>query len=232
MQKIVSLILFVAVCQLNTHCQQKTISKEFLLGRYNYRQDTSFTRVPASWSDKTVYLKKGTYNAFAKMRAAALKDGVTLTILSGTRSFYDQSNKWEDKWYKPEFATYTKKNKVIHMLRWWSMPGTSRHHWGTDVDLTNMELSFYGSAKGKKMYAWMQANAAKYGFHQPFNANRPSGYQEEKWHWSYVPLSKVYLSEYVRRITYADITGVKGAEVATDIDIIKNWVLAVNTECK
>ena len=232
MQKIVSLILFVSLCAFGSFAQQKPISKQFLLGRYNYRSDTSFVKVPGMYTDKTVYLKKETFKAFVKMRAAALKEGVTLTIISGTRSFYDQSNKWESKWDNRDFTTYTRKNKVVKMLKWWSMPGTSRHHWGTDVDLTNLNLSFYSSPKGKKMYAWMQANAAKYGFYQPFNANRPSGYQEEKWHWSYVPLARVYLSAYVKQISYADITGVKGAEVAGDIDIIKNWVLAVNTQCK
>ena len=65
------------------------------------------------------------------------------------------------------------------------MPGTSRHHWGTDIDMTDMSVAFYNTRKGKKMYDWMSKNAAKFGFYQPFNANRKDGYQEEKWHWSY-----------------------------------------------
>jgi D-alanyl-D-alanine carboxypeptidase len=212
---------------------KSTISKDFLLGRYNYRTDTSFIRVPAAYSQSTVYLKKETYHAFLKMRQAAAKDGITLDIISGTRSFYDQVSKWDTKWYNSEFAGIrNQQQKVISLLRWWSMPGTSRHHWGTEVDLTNMKLSFYKNKAGIKMYNWMVLHAHEYGFRQPFTANRPTGYQEEKWHWSYVPLSKTYLREYVRTITYADITGCHGSSVAANIGLIKNWVEAVNPECK
>ncbi len=112
------------------------------------------------------------------------------------------------------------------------MPGTSRHHWGTDIDMTNMNLSFYKSAAGKKMFNWLTKNAAKFGFYQPFNAGRSTGYQEEKWHWSYVPLSKIYLQEYIKQVSYADIFGFDGSHTAKELGIIQNWVLGINPVCK
>lgn len=112
------------------------------------------------------------------------------------------------------------------------MPGTSRHHWGTDIDFTNMTIAYFKTPAGKKMYNWLSKNAAKYGFCQPFNANRSGGYREEKWHWSYLPLSKLYVTEYIKQVTYADICGYDGCHAAKELGVFKNWVLAVNPVCK
>ena len=215
------------------YAQHKPITKAFLTGRYDHTSDTSFSKVDSRYSNNCVYLKKETYTAYKKMYDAALKDGVKLSIISGTRSFNDQHYKWDTKWNNSEYAGI--KNtavKATKMVRWWSMPGTSRHHWGTDIDLTNMKLAFYRSAAGIKMFAWLSKNAAKYGFYQPFNAGRTTGYQEEKWHWSYLPLSKIYLHEYVKQVTYADIYGFNGCKSAEQLGVIKNWVLGVNPVCR
>lgn len=212
-----------------TFSQNTTVTKAFLTGRVNYTRDTSFIKVNPIYSNKTVYLKKETYSAFLKMYAAALKDGIKLNIISGTRSFNDQHYKWQSKWNDAQFAGISsKKARALQLLRWWSMPGTSRHHWGTDMDLVNMNLSYYKSAAGKKMYDWMTKNAAKFGFFQPFNAGRTTGYQEEKWHWSYLPLSKIYLKEYIKQVSYADINGFPGCDAAAELDVIKSQVLAIN----
>jgi D-alanyl-D-alanine carboxypeptidase len=207
--------------------------KDFLMGRYDYTRDTSLIKVPTQFARNNVYVKKETYRAFIKMRTAALRAGIDLQIISGTRSFNDQCSKWESKWAASEFANVkAPQQKVVQLLRWWSMPGTSRHHWGTDLDLNNMKPAYYNTPAGKKLYNWLVNNAPTFGFEQPFNANRPSGYQEEKWHWSYVPLSKNYLKAYVKQITYADINGFKGAQSAKEIEVILNWVLGVNPRCK
>jgi len=213
---------------------QQNVSKIFLLGKVNYAADTSFIKVQAIYTNKPTYLKKATYSAFLKMRAAAAKDGVKLYIVSGTRSFADQSRIWNKKWDSLSRITpkLTPKEKVLDILRWSSMPGTSRHHWGTDMDLDSTTPDYFNKPAGEKVYAWLMANGSKYGFYQPFTAGRATGYKEEKWHWSYLPLSKTYLTEYVKQITYPDLVGVKGGEVAGDIGIIKNWVLGVNPQCK
>ena len=209
------------------------ISKNFLTGRFEPSRDTTFVKVSHRYTDRLVYLKKETYQAYIKMYDAALKQGITLNIISGTRSFYDQHYKWDSKWYDGQFAGIKNEAaKGTQLLRWWSMPGTSRHHWGTDMDLTNLQLSYYQTAQGKKMYDWMVQNAASYGFYQPFNAGRTAGYQEEKWHWSYVPLSKIYLQEYLKQVTYADINGFPGSPAAKQLDVINTRVLAINPDCK
>jgi len=212
---------------------QPKVTKAFLTGHFDYSKDTAFVKVDGKYSERVIYLQKTVYKAYIKMHAAALKDGINLNIISGTRSFTDQCCKWGSEWNSPKFLNLTNVNERAEtLLRWWSMPGTSRHHWGTDIDFSNMTVAYFKTSAGKKMYAWLITNACKYGFYQPFNAGRATGYQEEKWHWSYMPLSKIYLREYVRQVAYADINGFTGCSAAKQIDVIKNRVLAVNTQCK
>jgi len=52
------------------------------------------------------------------------------------------------------------------------MPGTSRHHWGSDVDLYSLEDIDFLKGNGKIIYQWLTDNAASYGFCQPYTAGR------------------------------------------------------------
>lgn len=221
-----------------------TVSKEFLLGKVNPANDAHFTEVdPQYASRKGLYLRKEAYDAFVKMHDAAIKDGIQLSILSAFRSFNEQKEIWEGKWTGK--VLYYGKNiaksypdpveRSKYVLKYSSMPGTSRHHWGTDMDLNSLELSYYKTDAGKKVYKWLTDNAPKFGFCQtytPKDTARTTGYEEEKWHWSYLPLSQVYLQQYKDKITYSDLVGFAGCETAKKIDIIKTYVLSVNKKCQ
>jgi len=114
------------------------------------------------------------------------------------------------------------------------MPGTSRHHWGTDVDINSVDRAYFESPLGRKVYAWLAANAGDYGFCQtytPKGADRPRGHEEEPWHWSYCPVAKNYLKQYVQKVTCADLRGFQGSDTATQLDVIANYVLAINPQC-
>jgi zinc D-Ala-D-Ala carboxypeptidase len=176
------------------------------------------------------------------MRTAAAAAGVRLVILSATRNFDRQKIIWEDKWTGKRqvnggnlsLTVQDPKQRALTILRYSSMPGTSRHHWGTDMDLNAFENDYFASGQGLKEYQWLQAHAAEYGFCQPYTAkgeDRPDGYEEEKWHWSYVPLSRLYLVAYTAKVNPADIQGFAGAAVAADIEVIRKYVLGVNTAC-
>ena len=97
------LLMVIAVAK-QAQAQVNTITKDFLLGKFDYTRDTSFTKVNWRYTQRgNVYLKKETYQAFLKMREAAANAGVELTIISGTRSFYDQHYKWDSEWNAPKF---------------------------------------------------------------------------------------------------------------------------------
>ena len=223
---------------------KNSVSKEILLGKITPSKDTNFSSVEIKYaSRKGFFMQKEAYLSFKKMYDAALKNGIKLTILSATRTFNEQKVIWEGKWtgkiyyFGKNIATLypdpVERSKYV--LKYSSMPGTSRHHWGTDVDLNSMELSYFKTEIGKKTYNWLSVNAYKYGFCQPYtvkDSQRINGYEEEKWHWSYYPIASIYLKEYKENISFEDIKGFAGCETAFKIDIINKYVLSVNKDCQ
>lgn len=224
--------------------KKDTISKAYLQGKIKFTGDSNFAAVEMKYaSRKGFYMHKKAYEAFKEMYDSAKKAGITLTILSAARTFNEQKKIWEDKWtgrvlyYGKNIATSYPNTveRSKYVLHYSSMPGTSRHHWGTDVDLNSMELSYFKSEAGKKMYNWLTVNAGKFGFCQPYTAkdsSRKTGYEEEKWHWSYFPVSSEYYRQYKERITFGDLKGFAGCETAKQAGVIENYVLSVNAKCR
>lgn len=70
--------------------------------------------------------------------------------------------------------------------------GHSEHHTGFAVDFTPISASFANT----KAYAWLKANAHKYGFVQTFTPeySAKTGVMVEAWHWKYVgsETAKIY----------------------------------------
>ena len=58
------------------------------MGKFDYKKDSSFIFVESKYASKSMYLRKETYAKFIEMYDAAKKEGVNLTIISGTRNFY------------------------------------------------------------------------------------------------------------------------------------------------
>ena len=211
---------------------EASIDKNFVLGKFNYRKNKNFVKIKPVHASKTIYLNKETYHAFEKMYHQAEKDGINLKIVSGTRSFYEQKNIWERKWQKYNQLKPIDRAKKI--LQYSSMPTTSRHHWGTDIDLNNLNNSYFEKGKGKIEYEWLVAHANSFGFYQVYTGkkNGRTGYTEEKWHWSYLPLAREYLKFYNENITYKDIKGFKGAKLAKELKIIDIYVNGVSKKIK
>lgn len=218
--------------------------RQYLSGKFEPKDDTLFTVIPAIYSGKAdaQYLRKEAIDGFKTMADEAKKDGVTLKIVSATRNFYSQKAIWEAKWngtradWKDVATKYPEAvDRAKAILRYSSMPGTSRHHWGTDIDINSVEPDYFLTKKGKAEYDWLVKNASRFGFCQPYSpkdADRPNGYEEEKWHWSYMPLSKNFLSQYPTIVSYTDIKGFDGDAAAESLKVIDNYVLGVNVDCK
>ena len=212
------------------------ITKTFLLGRTTFSSDDNYTKLDNKYHTKsTMYLEKETAKAFKKMYDAAKNDGIDLIIVSGARNYYSQRSIWERKYKKNQQSGYSSFDNAIKILRYSSMPSTSRHHWGTDIDINSLEPSYFESGKGKKEYEWLSKNAEKFGFCQVYsdfeNNDRNSGYQNEAWHWSYIPKAKIYLKEYNNRITYKDINGFLGSDLAEDLKMIEDYVNGISSYC-
>lgn len=219
------------------------ISKEKLLGKISAVESDKMVIVPDEYASRgNIYMHAEAFEAFLKMYEDAKKDGINLQIMSGFRSFNHQKRIWENKWNGRQLlhgnirATdiADPKKRALEILKFSAMPGTSRHHWGTDIDLNSLNNSYFESGYGKKVYSWLRANAGKYGFCQPYTSkgdNRNSGYEEEKWHWSFLPVASGYLNSYKESVDYSDINGFDGCETATQLNVIEKYVLSINSEC-
>jgi len=207
--------------------------KNFLIGKFQLNEHSNFVLVDKKYHNKSeMYLQKETLKSFIKMRDAAEKDGITLTIVSGTRSFNSQKSIWERKYKINKAEGLSDIANIKKIMLWSSMPSTSRHHWGTDIDINGFDKYFDGkNEKSNNEYKWLVNNASKFGFCQVYtekgNEKRHTGYNEEKWHWSYMPLSSEYLKQYKQHITYTDINGFSASKFAKELDIIKEFVFGI-----
>jgi LAS superfamily LD-carboxypeptidase LdcB len=208
----------------------QTYTKEQLLGKITPTKDTNFSLIAAKHTDKkNIYLHKEAYRAFEKMAAAAAKEGIQIKIISATRTFEAQKTIWEKKWVRSDYVKFPEQQRVKEIMKYSSMPGTSRHHWGTDIDINSLENSYFEKTEGKKLYQWMLANAASFGFYQTYTSKSSgrTGYEEEKWHWSYMPIAEPMLLAYQKTIQYNDITGFSGSQYAQANKVIEEYVLGI-----
>jgi hypothetical protein len=98
--------------------------------------------------------------------------------------------------------------RLREILRYSALPGTSRHHWGTDVDFNSTTNADWGANTGPggrpgplyPLSQWLQANAARAAFLQVYTPGRTGGHADEPWHFSYQPLAGPIRSLYNRDV--------------------------------
>jgi len=230
---------------IDTNAPPTIPSYTFLTGKFDPLEHPDFVPVAAKYTDGDPYvLHKDTYAAFEKMHAAAAKEGVQLIMVSATRNFARQKQIWEAKWNGLRLLEGKEKANLVYpdpadraraILRYSSMPGTSRHHWGTDMDLNALNNKYFDDGAGKKVYDWLVANGPDFGFCQPYTPKsdaRPNGYEEERWHWSYLPLATQLTDYAATQLQDQDISGFAGAAAAPSIEVINNYVLGINQACR
>ena len=212
--------------------QNKWLTKDFVLGKFDYKNHDLFEKVKPNHTSKTIYLNKEVYHAFLRMHAKAKTDGISLKIMSGTRNFSEQKAIWERKWKK--YASLNPFDRAQKILEYSSMPSTSRHHWGTDIDLNSLTNSYFETGPGAQVYAWLLKHANSYGFYQVYTEknNGRTGYNLERWHWSYMPLASHYLDYYNTHISYSDISDFKGSELAESLHSISQYVNGISEHSK
>jgi LAS superfamily LD-carboxypeptidase LdcB len=153
---------------------------------------------------------------------SAREAGFELTVLSGFRDFDRQRSIWNrkvggelavlDSRAEPiDIAALTPRELVWAILRWSALPGASRHHWGTDVDVYDSAATPDGyevqlipgevdpGGMHAPLHAWLDeriASGTSFGFYRPYDLDR-GGVAPERWHLSYAPVS----AEYERRLT-------------------------------
>ena len=160
-------------------------------------------------------LEPTTAKAFEQMTIDAHKDGIQLAICSSFRSFEAQQSIWNnkalgkrkvlDKTSSPIDITQLNQAELVQaILNWSALPGTSRHHWGTDIDvfdssninkselqLIPQEYDLNGPCE--QLSTWLSNYAHQYGFYRPYQKDL-SGVSPEPWHISFAPKSLQYMA--------------------------------------
>ena len=158
----------------------------------------------------TIQLERETYNAFIKMKDAAENDGIKIKLVSGFRDFYRQQTIWNNKYKKfTEEFLLDGPSAIQEIIRFSTIPGTSRHHWGTEIDIIDKNFENEKNLLISKKYEeggifnslkkWMDKNSEKFGFYIVYDDNdkRP-GFEYEPWHYTYKPVSDSYQTEFLK----------------------------------
>ncbi len=185
-----------------------------------------------------VFLESETAVFFEKMKESALRDGIEIRAVSGFRSFERQREIWNKK-VDELIGKVEEKEVVKEILRWTAFPGTSRHGWGTDVDITGKEkilnpLQNENYREGgiyHNVYLWLKENAEKFGFYQVYIEDSEERGIEE-WHWSYATKSIEFLKFFLEEIKPDFLKG-RGIKLGDYVlnsfnDYVKNYMLRIN----
>ena len=144
---------------------------------------------------------------FELMKSEAQKAGFKIHVVSSYRNYTYQNGIWERKYKSNQAKKIAPKQNIEKIIEYSTIPGTSRHHWGTDLDIIDATKGIPGDPLNEKHFneggsmhkfkLWLDENASKYGFYLVYtdNINR-KGFKYEPWHFTYKAISKPMLDEY------------------------------------
>jgi LAS superfamily LD-carboxypeptidase LdcB len=169
-------------------------------------------------TDPRCSLHRDVVGPFLLLRESAKTDGIDLVPASSFRDFDRQLAIWNGKCRgerellgidgAPLDARSLDEDSLVEAILVWSaLPGASRHHWGTDLDvfdaaaappgyqvrLVQEEYASGGVFEG--LGRWLDANAARHGFFRPYSVFR-GGSRPEPWHLSHAAVAGAALSQF------------------------------------
>ena len=196
MKKIILLLLVVLITQQIVGQTSSTIDLATLLGKKEIVK-----------SSKNYTLAPQVAKAFKAMKAEAKKENIELKIVSSFRSYNAQKRIWNRKYKLFTSRGLTGPEAVAKIIEYSTLPGTSRHHWGTDIDIIEGSKNIKGDILNEihfnngayqKLRQWLENNAHCFGFDIVYTKDSlRKGFLYEPWHYSYTPLSIKYLKTYI-----------------------------------
>ncbi len=144
--------------------------------------------------------------------------GFDLRVASGFRSFERQLVIWNDKakglravldkmGIAVDIHSLSDDEKIFAILQWSALPGASRHHWGTDIDVYDasrliegyqLQLTLEETENGgpfAEFHLWLtdELRQGSY-FFRPYVPGAGS-ISPEPWHLSYAPLAHIFAAK-------------------------------------
>ena len=161
-------------------------------------------------------LHKDVAGPFSALCSAAKTDGIEIKIVSSFRSYQRQADIWQAKLSGKravldmqgkavDISTLSGKARLDAVLLYSALPGASRHHWGTELDIYDAAAveNDYHPRLIPEEYAsqgpfyvlqqWLTEHANAFGFFLPYRQYQ-GGVAAEPWHISYQPLAQHYMA--------------------------------------
>jgi LAS superfamily LD-carboxypeptidase LdcB len=151
-----------------------------------------------------------------RLNMAEIDAGFELRVASSYRSFERQLLIWnnkasglrpvlDDRGLPLDISRLSERDLVYAILRWSALPGASRHHWGTDLDVYDAsriaadyqvqltQAETIGDGPFAEFHRWLDVKLAvqEFSFYRPYEKDR-GGIAPEPWHLSYAPIAKRY----------------------------------------
>lgn len=158
-------------------------------------------------------LHKQVVEPFNAMQKAAAKDGFNLQIVSAFRSYERQLGIFNAKLdgQRPvldinncqvDMQSLAIEDQVHAILLYSALPGASRHHWGTDIDVFDPDLlageklqlepwEYQSGGPLEPLNQWLENHCQTFDFYRPYQTYQ-GGIAPEPWHLSYRPLAEVF----------------------------------------
>lgn len=175
-----------------------------------------------------------------RLASAARQAGFEMRVASGYRSFERQQAIWnakatgrrallDERGQPLDASTLSPADTLFAILRWSALPGASRHHWGTDIDVYDASALAEGQslqltreeAEGPfaPFHEWLSGylnGPDNPGFFRPYDRDR-GGVSPEPWHLSYAPLA----NRYARTLTLETLrAGLADKELALKEEVL------------
>jgi LAS superfamily LD-carboxypeptidase LdcB len=181
--------------------------------------------------------------AVVTLTERAKNAGFDLRVASGFRSFERQLLIWNSKaeGLRPvldevgrpiAMDQLSDDEKVFAILRWSALPGASRHHWGTDIDvydrsrmpegyelqLTREETEGDGPCAEFHVWLTQELQIHPHEFYRPYIAGVGS-ISPEPWHLSYAPLARIFATQLTENLLREKL---QEADLALKNSVLKN----------
>ena len=158
------------------------------------------------------YLHANIVNDFVALQSAAASAGFDLCIASSFRDFNRQSAIWNAKFSNKrvvlnkaqqavELNSLSDIEKCTAIMLYSALPGASRHHLGTDLDIFDkgavsddyeLQLTpdeYQHGGPFAELSQWLDTHLAEFGFYRPYQHDL-GGVAPELWHISHIAQSE------------------------------------------
>lgn len=185
-----------------------------LIGQTGAHLVATYSRDPAR---ADIRVHRAVAAPLERLRSKARAAGFELAVASSFRDYSRQLQIWRDKvaGVRPVYAadgsllaadSLTGEQLLWAILRWSALPGTSRHHWGTDLDVYDaaavpegyrLQLvpeEYEDNGPFAPFRCWLEqliADDEAEGFFHPYAVDR-GAVAPEPWHISYRPVADRY----------------------------------------